>query len=547
MGQSSEGPSLRLVSIRWERIQLVIELRSASGAPVPDVASIRMRRREGGRQAEMVPTGSETDAETGTLRLRFNVMQGPGQRPLKVGRWALSALVQGDPDVPRHAARAFEFQARRYHVTPSLDATGSTLVVAIDRPRRSRSVHGPARRPIPPAFLPLLRIRRRWLIRAGRFPHAAFTAAVRRTTRRSGRRIVFASAGSRELSGNLRLVHDRMIDRGLDREYELRTLLRPAPGRRSGRIRSVLRAIRQQVREIRLLASADVVLVAGSLQRAVYRLRFDSDVRFIQLWHASGAFKTVGYSRIGTASGPDPYSRVHKSYTHAIVSSVRDIPYYAEAFGIPEGRVVPTGIPRMDRFFDAEKQAEGRAAALEAFPAAQGRRTILFAPTYRGWSRAAVYDYEQIDFAAFHEIAKEQDAQIIFKMHPFVRQPVPIPAAYADRLIDGTRTKVEVNDLLFIVDLLITDYSSLVFEYATLGRPMLFFAYDLDEYIAERDFYVPFESFVPGRIVRTSAELIDALRRADYQADKVASFAERHFDHLDAGSTDRVIDLALGL
>ena len=103
------------------------------------------------------------------------------------------------------------------------------------------------------------------------------------------------------------------------------------------------------------------------------------------------------------------------------------------------------------------------------------------------------------------------------------------------------------NDLLFAVDLLVTDYSSIVFEYSTLRRPMLFFAYDLDEYVATRDFYVPFESFVPGRIVRTFSEMLEAIRRDDYQAEKVADFAARHFAHLDAGSTDRVIDqLILG-
>ena len=76
------------------------------------------------------------------------------------------------------------------------------------------------------------------------------------------------------------------------------------------------------------------------------------DVRIVQLWHASGPFKTVGYSRIGKEGGPRPWSRIHKNYTHAIVSSETDVPFYAEAFGIPESRVIPTGIPRMDRYFD---------------------------------------------------------------------------------------------------------------------------------------------------------------------------------------------------
>ena len=67
------------------------------------------------------------------------------------------------------------------------------------------------------------------------------------------------------------------------------------------------------------------------------------------------------------------------------------------------------------------------------------------------------------------------------------------------------------------------------------------------DYIAERDFYEPFESFVPGRIVSTFPELLDAIRRDEYDADKVAEFAARHFAHLDGGASDRVIDeLILG-
>ena len=119
---------------------------------------------------------------------------------------------------------------------------------------------------------------------------------------------------------------------------------------------------------------------------------------------------------------------------------------------------------------------------------------------------------------------------------------MPIPEALTDRLIDGTRTSVDVNDLLFVVDLLITDYSSIVFDFSTLRRPMLFFAFDLDEYIAERDFYVPFEDFVPGRIVRDFDALLDAIRREDYRSDRVETFVHAHFAHLDAGATDRVID-----
>ena len=148
-----------------------------------------------------------------------------------------------------------------------------------------------------------------------------------------------------------------------------------------------------------------------------------------------------------------------------------------------------------------------------------------------------------LDYAALHALAVERDAVVIIRMHPFVREPLGIPAELADRLIDGIGApRIDVNDLLFVVDLLVTDYSSIVFEFSTLGRPMLFFTPDLEAYVASRDFYEPFEAFVPGRIVRTFDALLDAIRREDFELEKVAPFAARHFAHLDGASTDRVID-----
>ena len=101
------------------------------------------------------------------------------------------------------------------------------------------------------------------------------------------------------------------------------------------------------------------------------------------------------------------------------------------------------------------------------------------------------------------------------------------------------------TDLLFAEDLLITDDSSIVFEYSTLERPMLSYPDDLAEYIGSRDFHVPFEAFVPGRIVLTFPEPVDVIRQDDDDFENVAGFALEHFAHLDAHSPGRVIDQLL--
>jgi CDP-ribitol ribitolphosphotransferase / teichoic acid ribitol-phosphate polymerase len=507
---------IELEGIHWERVQMVIEGR-ITGDAEPDPDDIAMvHGSDGVRMAATRATVAD-----GRLNARFNVMTGPGLQPMATGPWSLDGRVVAATSLDLEASVGiFPLGRRTYTVTPHLDAATERLSIdiALDEDE------------------PIIQPRSR-LIRTHRIRRRAFSivaAAARRWRPGGRRRVLFASRLISEMSGNLQVVHDRMLERGLDRELDIVTLLKPGLTARW--------SIRDRFRLARALVSSDVILV-DDVFPALNWAQPGPNVRIVQLWHASGAFKTVGYSRAGKPGGPGPFGTLHRNYSKAIVSSDHDVPFYAEAFGIPEANVIPTGIPRMDRYFDAGQREVAVAAARAAFPEIVGRRLFLFAPTYRGESfRDAYYDFGLIDYAALHAVCVERDAVVVIKMHPFVQERPAIPEAFRDRILDGSSASIDVNDLLFAVDLLITDYSSIVFEYSVFDRPMLFYAYDLEDYVATRDFYVPFEEFVPGRIVSTFDAMLDAIRREDYQADRVAPFARRHFAHLDGGSTDRVID-----
>ena len=134
------------------------------------------------------------------------------------------------------------------------------------------------------------------------------------------------------------------------------------------------------------------------------------------------------------------------------------------------------------------------------------------------------------------------DYAIIVKHHPFVQDVQPIPEKYADRVIDLSEDN-ELNDLLFVTDVIITDYSSLVFEASLIDIPMIFYVFDLEKYINERDFYFDFKLYAPGKIVYSTEQLIDAINKEDYCTDRIKPFADMFFDYRDGKSTDRVVDL----
>ncbi len=118
----------------------------------------------------------------------------------------------------------------------------------------------------------------------------------------------------------------------------------------------------------------------------------------------------------------------------------------------------------------------------------------------------------------------------------------PIPDSLSDRVIDLSEDN-ELNDLLFVTDVIITDYSSLVFEASLLDIPMIFYAFDLEKYINERDFYFDFKMYVPGKIVYSQDELVAAINNGDFCTDRIKPFADMFFDNRDGRATDRVVKL----
>ena len=157
------------------------------------------------------------------------------------------------------------------------------------------------------------------------------------------------------------------------------------------------------------------------------------------------------------------------------------------------------------------------------------KKVILFAPTFRGNGKnSAYYEKKRFDPNRFIEALPEEYILLI-KHHPFVDLTYNIKDRNASRIFDFS-DKSEINHLLFITDVMITDYSSVVYEASILDIPMLFYAYDLENYISSRDFYTEYKNFVPGKIVRTQEELVDSILNNDCKQELVKDFCQKNFD-----------------
>ncbi|MBS4178114.1 CDP-glycerol glycerophosphotransferase family protein [Bacillus sp. FJAT-49731] len=343
-------------------------------------------------------------------------------------------------------------------------------------------------------------------------------------------RILFASDSREEIGGNLKFVYEEMQRRNI--KYDYKFMFKENS------------FVKKTVLEIIMLAyyvaTSRITLIEENYPM-VSPLKIRKKSELIQLWHGAGAFKKFGYSRMGQPGGPKLNSKDHRNYTKAVVSSKNVVSQYAEGFDIEEETIYPLGIPRTDIFFNESYKTEKRNEIYEEYPFLKGKKVILFAPTFRGRGRKeAHYPIENLDFDKLYKNLKDEYV-FVFKLHFINLNKVTIPYQYADFFYDFTNYR-EVNDLLLVTDLLITDYSSICFEYSLLNKPMLFFAHDVEEYISKRGFYFEYQSFIPGNLVKTTDEMLEKIIHRDFGEEKIKPFRDYFFDYQDGKASERVVD-----
>ncbi|CAL4860535.1 CDP-glycerol glycerophosphotransferase family protein [Microbacterium sp. MM2322] len=297
------------------------------------------------------------------------------------------------------------------------------------------------------------------------------------------------------------------------------------------------RPLRDSLRLPWELARAQTI-VLDDYYPMIYPLHLRPETRLLQVWHAAGAYKKVGWSRAGLPGGPLPGSVAHRNYTDATVSSEAIRSDYAEAFAMDIARVHPLGVPRTDVFFDTELIARTANEVRARLGIRPDQRVAVFAPTFRGNGQlSAHYDIDGVPWTDLAESLGDEWV-VLVKLHPFVaRKGADIPAH--ERIIDVSAER-ELNELLMAADVLITDYSSAIFEFSLLGRPMVFFCPDVEVYAAERSFYHPFEDYLAGPVVTEGADLAAAIRDARAGQD-LAAFRERFMSACDGRSTERIV------
>lgn len=276
-------------------------------------------------------------------------------------------------------------------------------------------------------------------------------------------------------------------------------------------------------------------------------MNFSKNTTIVQLWHATGAFKKFGLPTIDDENIREIVKYCGLKIDYIVVSSHNLSKIYCEAFAVDEDKVLSGSSPRMDYYFGKNTQTEENMAKIKSKLEnkyleiknydKKYKKFILYAPTFREDEELNKNIPKHFDFNLFNE-ELANDYCLLFKSHPKFNIRAP---KYAVDVSDYNN----IQELLLISDILITDYSSVMVEYAALSKPIIFYPYDLEYYVSkERGFYFDYKD-VPGPIAKDTQDIINIIKKNDFDFEKINRFAKYSFDYFDDNSSKRILDFVL--
>ncbi len=292
------------------------------------------------------------------------------------------------------------------------------------------------------------------------------------------------------------------------------------------------------------LGEADLLVANTHIQLDTWSPQ--PDAVYLQTWHGT-PLKRIHRAAVGQEADAimDELDADIARWSYLIAPSRVGGAMLRDAFSY-RGSVIESGYPRND-VLNAPDHEERRAQLREELGIATGATTVLYAPTYRDDDVMEDDVPLPLNAAALAERLGES-YHLLLRRHYFLGHRSPVPGQA--RVLDVSEYP-DISHLYLAADVLVTDYSSVMFDFAVTGKPIILYAYDLEHYRDRlRGFTFDLDAEAPGPVVLDRDHLADALLdldgvRADYGA-KYAAFRDRYCHLEDGHATDRVLT-ALGL
>ncbi|MEV7011857.1 CDP-glycerol glycerophosphotransferase family protein [Streptosporangium sp. NPDC051022] len=357
---------------------------------------------------------------------------------------------------------------------------------------------------------------------------------------------VYVAYDGRQYEGNVRAIYEERVRRGDDREHiwVVKDGAFTPPGSAELGFGSDIRprVVRAGSREHYAALARSRYVVTNSFLPQWFKAR--DDQRVVQTWNGS-PLKRLGNDLPHMSRDPKPpawhrQAAEVRGWDLLLSQSPWATPILRKAFGY-QGEVLESGFPRND-VLSAPDRDELAVRVRRRLGVAEDARLVLYAPTFR--------DYDRKNSTVKLDLKRARQAlgpghEFLIRAHSMQAVPNVLKGLGHD-----VTAYPEITDLLLVADVLITDYSSVMFDFAATGRPILLFTHDMQRYSGKRGLYLDLAAEAPSPLLTTSADVIEALRTID---DVAAAHKERYdrFRRLYAPRDDgkaaaRVVDHVFG-
>ncbi|MGE7879231.1 CDP-glycerol glycerophosphotransferase family protein [Peribacillus muralis] len=269
------------------------------------------------------------------------------------------------------------------------------------------------------------------------------------------------------------------------------------------------------------------------------------DQVYINTWHGT-PLKSMGFDIPGNPSHSQNVVRNFLSADYILSPNAHTTDMFTKSYklhGLFKGEIIEAGYPRIDMTLNTDPEEYKGYLKTLGLALQDGKQNILYAPTWKGTNLAKVdNDILQI-IADMNDLGDQVGEQynILIKVHPFLYKEAAKHADITDRLVPDY---VDTNELLAAVDLLITDYSSIFFDYLVTGRPILFYTWDTDVYSEQRGQYLKNDE-LPGPMLFNAKELVQAVKDIEdvkkSYADKYHKMKQQFTNYEDGDVTERIV------
>ncbi|WP_237026278.1 CDP-glycerol glycerophosphotransferase family protein [Lactobacillus sp. S2-2] len=260
--------------------------------------------------------------------------------------------------------------------------------------------------------------------------------------------------------------------------------------------------------------------------------------KIVQVWHANGAIKKFGWDDPTTINrsylDKKRFQKVYNQFDDFVVASKAMGNVFASSYHVDHDKMQYLGYPRSDRLFSNKWINYAQNRVYKAAPELKNKRVILYAPTYR----------DGLDFNPPEDLGRaltaDKDAMVVVKLHPVLKNQESKIKQFSDSNI-CFYNQLSTTDLLSVTDTLITDYSSLAFDFSLLpnAKSILFFMFDLDKYKSKPGIQNDFIEWLPTNpIIKTSDLKMEILNKKD---NNFEDFNHYWNTYNDGNATNRLI------